>query len=322
MNKINYSEDIKEAAWGAWDGLSHSPEQRAEATIMAYNNHLNEARADIEKMATTEPQKQIIEEIFNDHHEGYKKKYIAWLNAKSRCFSSFIVGPANFPVRQMEKRNRSEDNRLNELINYENSLARHAKRRFDALLTSEQKINIADDFQLKKLNKKLVTCVTVLKNPKGNGSPALFKANLSGMIRRSSSKVVILFLEELKKYQIEQNIVVFTPRNSIWSAGTEIEALEIKNVERVAQQIVHSENDFKIVENFQADRIQILFTEKPDEEMRRKLKMRGFRWSPTNSAWQRQLTNNARYATKTVLNISAFKVEEEKREDPYNTFGA
>ena len=38
------------------------------------------------------------------------------------------------------------------------------------------------------------------------------------------------------------------------------------------------------------------FDEKPSEEQRSKLKSWGFRWSPSNKAWQRQLNSNAIYA--------------------------
>ena len=47
----------------------------------------------------------------------------------------------------------------------------------------------------------------------------------------------------------------------------------------------------QIVRNVELDRLQIIFDEKPDEETRAKLKANGFRWSPRNQAWQRQLTN-------------------------------
>ena len=52
------------------------------------------------------------------------------------------------------------------------------------------------------------------------------------------------------------------------------------------------------------NRLQILFDDKPDEETRAALKSNGFRWSPKNQAWQRQLTRNAEYAARRVLNLS------------------
>lgn len=50
------------------------------------------------------------------------------------------------------------------------------------------------------------------------------------------------------------------------------------------------------VANREENRLQLLFDEKPSEEQRSKLKSWGFRWSPSNKAWQRQLNGNAIYA--------------------------
>ena len=45
-------------------------------------------------------------------------------------------------------------------------------------------------------------------------------------------------------------------------------------------------------------RLQLIFEGKPELEMRTLLKSKGFKWSPLNNCWQRQLTNNARYDLK------------------------
>ena len=58
---------------------------------------------------------------------------------------------------------------------------------------------------------------------------------------------------------------------------------------------------FKIVENAEAMRLQLFFDGKPEPEVREVLKSNGFRWAPSQSAWQRQLTDNARYALKRVI---------------------
>ena len=74
---------------------------------------------------------------------------------------------------------------------------------------------------------------------------------------------------------------------------------------RQAQQAQPTENEKfdggEIVRNLEADRLQIIFDEKPDEETRSVLKSNGFRWSPRYGAWQRQLTQNAEYAARCVL---------------------
>ena len=50
------------------------------------------------------------------------------------------------------------------------------------------------------------------------------------------------------------------------------------------------------VANTEKRRLQLFFDEKPDESKRTMLKRYGFRWTPTEGAWQRLLNDNAIYA--------------------------
>lgn len=52
----------------------------------------------------------------------------------------------------------------------------------------------------------------------------------------------------------------------------------------------------EVVANNDNCRLQVFFDEKPDEEKRTALKFCGFRWAPSEGAWQRQLNSNAIYA--------------------------
>lgn len=59
----------------------------------------------------------------------------------------------------------------------------------------------------------------------------------------------------------------------------------------------------KVVANADMNRLQIFFDEIPDEEVRKELKGRGFKWARSVGAWQRQLTDNAIYAASRVKAI-------------------
>ena len=52
----------------------------------------------------------------------------------------------------------------------------------------------------------------------------------------------------------------------------------------------------KAVANTEKSRLQLFFNEKPDEGKRTMLRRYGFRWTPTEGAWQRLLNENTIYA--------------------------
>lgn len=78
--------------------------------------------------------------------------------------------------------------------------------------------------------------------------------------------------------------------------------------------------DVRVVKNFDENRIQIIFPGKPDSGMISKLKGKGFRWSPKNTAWQRVLTNRAIYDAKALLESEPVVTKKEDIEPDYVPF--
>ena len=58
---------------------------------------------------------------------------------------------------------------------------------------------------------------------------------------------------------------------------------------------------FRVVENTDLMRLQLIFDGKPNDEVRSILKKHAFRWSPSNKSWQRQLTDNAKRVLPVVV---------------------
>jgi hypothetical protein len=54
--------------------------------------------------------------------------------------------------------------------------------------------------------------------------------------------------------------------------------------------------DGRVEANTELNRLQLFFDEKPNEVERTLLKANGFKWAPSQGAWQRQLNDNAIYA--------------------------
>lgn len=65
----------------------------------------------------------------------------------------------------------------------------------------------------------------------------------------------------------------------------------------------------KLVQNVEENRIQIVFDGAPSANVRQILKGRGFRWSPSNGAWQRMLNNAGVYAAKEAAKAIAAMTE-------------
>lgn len=58
---------------------------------------------------------------------------------------------------------------------------------------------------------------------------------------------------------------------------------------------------YELVENSEMGRIQFVFDGKPDDDTRALLKANGFRWAPSQGAWQRMLNDNGRSAARRVM---------------------
>ena len=75
----------------------------------------------------------------------------------------------------------------------------------------------------------------------------------------------------------------------------------------------YSDYGFEVERNTDINRLQLKFPGKPDANVRDILKSNGFRWSPKEGAWQRQLTGNAEYSLKRVM--EKLKANNSKEQD-------
>ena len=107
-----------------------------------------------------------------------------------------------------------------------------------------------------------------------------------------------------EKLEAEMKIVTWDPmpypRFQLTNNNAEIHRLEKRIDELSKAQTLGFEGwEFdggKAVANTENRRLQLFFDEKPDESKRTMLKRYGFRWTPTEGAWQRLLNENTIYA--------------------------
>jgi hypothetical protein len=77
----------------------------------------------------------------------------------------------------------------------------------------------------------------------------------------------------------------------------------IEHLERLKQveEIEITSNGITLKVNKEDNRVQLFFPDIPSEEVRTKLKSNGFRWSPYNRCWQRQISEYAIRLTKEFM---------------------
>ena len=77
---------------------------------------------------------------------------------------------------------------------------------------------------------------------------------------------------------------------NIKSVKARIERL--KNIQVIPDEDINI-NGIRIEVDKESNRVKIFFPDKPEEELRSSLKQNGFRWSPYNGCWQRQISEYA-----------------------------
>jgi hypothetical protein len=111
--KIEYSlNDIKkEFARSAYNAVSFDPDRQGDRERESYVKTISYMIDLAEIKLTDETQIDKAVEFLNSFREKLLTKWIDYLSAKSRCMSSMITGPANFPVERNRKRLGTEHKR-------------------------------------------------------------------------------------------------------------------------------------------------------------------------------------------------------------------
>lgn len=214
--------------------------------------------------------------------DRYSKKMADWYNKgyriDSMCPSILVSGGANFPVRKKERQNQARDNHCRELEKLEG-----LKGRIRRMGTTSEVIKSGAGDAIEKLSAKVEALTKKQEDMKAANAQA-----------RKDGKTAPF--PPFKLSNNNQNIRATKRRIESLKAAKE-QGTERQHIELMGESA-------EVVENAELMRLQLLFGGKPSEQIRTQLKKHGFRWSPKNGAWQRQLTDNARYALKTLLELS------------------
>jgi hypothetical protein len=291
----NHLNDLKELAARAFYATSHVPEQRGQQIIEQYEAELS---ADLEFVRISEGDEE-------QYIASFKKHLSAWLTAHSRCMSTWVTGAAKFPIQKAARANAAEQKRLAEFQEWR-------KRAIKALIRWSR----TPGSEVDEMTRKIAEAEAAQEHMK--------QANTIIRKHRNAPEAAIPALMDKLKLSEKQAQKLITPdvMGDIGYAGYRL-TNNNANIRRMKERLVElqrkeasSESETKTLDftggyvdmDFQADRIRIHYPGKPDANTITKLKRNGFRWSPSQTAWQRQLTTAAIHSTIAVaddINIKA-----------------
>lgn len=294
--KVDTSLINEDLARHSHSGTSFDPELRAKQEIESFEIEMKNTYKVLSEGAKTLEQKAILNEEMQRYQENYAKKWNELLSSKSRIISPMITGPANFPVRRNQKANDAYHNKYGKFMEW-NSKARGS---------------ISSKIERHEKQKQIEAA---------GGEVALMKQNLKKLEdhqedMKAANKIIRKKItEEERVDQLEKmGVKAGMGKLLIETGGYETYQLTNNNanIKRMKDRVVDMEkkestptsttkfSGGEIIDNNQADWVQIFFDEKPDAEMRGKLKGSGWRWSPSNVAWQRKRTNAALHSAQQI----------------------
>lgn len=234
--------------------------------------------------------------------ERYSRKLAEYYNAyyinEASCPSILISGAGNFPVRKKEKQNSRRETLMNEW----NYLESYAKK-IEHLLTMEQPILSGDAQAIELLEEKLENLKEHQERMKAVNKAVKLKDTAKG---DEELRDMGYSDEQIKKFR-EPDFCgrIGFPPYALQNNNANIRRVESRlNSLRKTKEAGTQESEnkfFKVVENTEIMRLQLFFEGKPEAEVRDILKGNGFKWSPKNTCWQRQLTPNAKYGMSRVI---------------------
>lgn len=233
--------------------------------------------------------------------DSYSRRLADNLNDASRigtmCPSVMISGGSNFPVRKKEKQNAASDRNMQEFREIQGILDKIKS-------VGKGGISSDDPQAIEKLQAKLDNLVKYQERMKAANAAIRMKDPEKGNAKLAEMGYTPDEIKQLRKPDFCGRIgypsyLLSNNNANIKCIRDRITALEKKKIEPTLEGW-----DFdggSVIANTEANRLQILFNEKPDEATRAMLKQNGFRWSPSNKAWQRQLTPNAESAARKLF---------------------
>lgn len=297
MERVYYSID-EERARSAHEMMSFSDYKKGSKTA-EYQSYVNKAYDLADAIAKQRPEDA---ERAYGLAERYAKRLADNMNTESRigcmCPSVMISGPANFPVRKKEKqnaawdRNRKEWNEIQEIL-----------QKIENIRYGKEIIKSGDEDAVEKLERKLDELKAAQEKMKAANRAIRMKNSEKGDAKLKELGFSDAQIKELREPDFCGRVGF--PDYALQNNNANIHRTEdrLKSLKATKEKGTQETECkfFKVVKNTEIMRLQLIFDGKPDPEVRDILKGNGFKWAPSQNAWQRQLTGNAEYALQKVI---------------------
>lgn len=282
----------------AHDMMSHS-DYVPGSTTAEYHRMADQAYALADKVAQERPEEA---ERAYRIAARYAKRMADYYNREASigtiCPSVLVSGGSNFPVRKKKKQIAAWDRNHQFYADTQALLDK-----LQGILNGKGIIKSDDEKAVEKLEEKLEDMRALQEKMKAVNRAIRLKDTDAGDDELRGMGYSEEEIKELRKPDFCGRVGF--PDYALANNNANIRRVEgrIKELKSVKER-GSSEQEyktFKVVENTEAMRYQIIFDGKPEPEVRDVLKANGFRWAPSQGAWQRQITANGKYALKTVL---------------------
>lgn len=298
MNERKYFHINESSARTAHDMMSKRDYTEG-STTAEYRSLVDKAYSLADKVAEKKPEEA---ERAYRLAERYAKKMADYFNRESSigmmCPSVMISGAGNFPVKKKEKQVAAWDRNHQFYTEVQGILGK-----IENILYGREIIKSDDERAIEKLEEKLQDMRELQEQMKAANRALRLKDTEVG---NDALREMGYSEEDIKKLR-EPDFCgrIGYPDYALQNSNANIHRVEgrIKDL-RAVKEKGSSEQEyrtFKVVENTEAMRYQIIFDGKPEPEIRDLLKGHGFKWAPSQGAWQRQITANGRYALKEVV---------------------
>lgn len=285
-----------------------------------YNEYLTKAEEIAKAAKEKNPaESERIDYLLNKYSQKIAQNINAVAANESKYPAWFVSGPARYNVKKNEALMRRTRDLFNQRESYEKILDK-----IQRIGNGTEAIKSSDANAVEKLTEKLEKFKRYHSQAKL--ANAYYKKNGSlegfhpvGLTREQEKQMF-----EGARWMKEHYPTVTSPFN-LTNSNAEIHRLEdrIKNIQSAKEagnKEVVTNSNYRVVKNAEEMRLQYFFDGKPDRDVINIMKSNGFKWSPKNKAWQRQLTANAEYVgTRVNEALNKFYGESKPKEVRLNS---